>query len=130
MEQVMSRSVNNHDGDWKREWEEEITLTPEEQKEVRRPKAIEDAQTAQILEDLHMMELEEAQEEEARRNKVRYAKSYLKERGWRDSAIWLLSDAEILEAAEVEAMQEEAAYDNYDFGDEDFVFEDIGKETR
>jgi len=63
----MSRSINNCDTDWKREWEEEITLTPEEQKEANRLKAIEDKETAQILEDLHMLRLEMDREDKVRR---------------------------------------------------------------
>lgn len=114
----MGRSINNANTDWRREWEEEITLTPEEQKEANRLKAIEDSETAQILEDIHMMELEEERERDERKSKIQYAKSYLKERGWNDTVIWSLSDAEVLECAEGEAAYEEEVYDFYDFGED------------
>lgn len=113
----MSRSINNEDTDWKREWYEEQLLTPEEQKEAARLKKIEDAQTAQILEDLRMMELEEEQEREAHKSKVRHARSYLKDRGWRDGAIWVLSDDEILAAADVEAEKDYNEELIYEYGD-------------
>lgn len=35
----MNRSANRSDSNWKREWEEEQLLTPEEQKEVDRDEA-------------------------------------------------------------------------------------------
>jgi len=55
----MRGSVNRIDDDWRREWEEEQLPTPEEQKEVDRLKALEDLQTAQILEDIRLIRQEE-----------------------------------------------------------------------
>lgn len=43
----------------------------------------------------------------------------MKERGWRDEAIWLLSDTELLEAADTEAAYEEEVADY----DEDYEIE-------
>lgn len=96
----MNRSANKINTDWRREWDEEQTLTVEEQKESDRLKRIEKAQTAQILEDLRMMEMEEEEERAEHQRKVRHAKEYLKERGWSDAAIWVLSDTELLEVAD------------------------------
>lgn len=59
----MSRSINNRNTDWKREWEEEMTLTPEEQKEADALRREEEALNAMILQDLRMLELEREKEE-------------------------------------------------------------------
>jgi hypothetical protein len=101
---------------WLREWEDEQELTREEQKEADRLKRIEDAQTAQILEDIRMIRLEEEHQEEKRKSDLLSAKGYLKDCGWSDAAIWALSDDEVLEAAETEAVYAEEVYDFY--GDE------------
>lgn len=59
----MPGSANRIDEDWRREWEEEQRLTPEEQKEADRLKALEDLQTAEILEDIRMIRREEEDKE-------------------------------------------------------------------
>lgn len=55
----MSRSINNRDTNWKREWEEEVTLTPDEQREADSRCREEEALNAQIMMDLELMEEEE-----------------------------------------------------------------------
>jgi len=47
----MSRSINNQDTDWKREWEEEQILTPEEKRKAAADKREED----RIYDDLQAM---------------------------------------------------------------------------
>lgn len=64
----MSRSINNRDTDWRREWEEEQDLTPEERK-----KADADArEEARIQADLEAMvaEVKQIREEEERAERI------------------------------------------------------------
>lgn len=64
----MSRSINNRDTDWRREWEEEQDLTPEERK-----KADADArEEARIRADLEAMvaEVKQIREEEERAERM------------------------------------------------------------
>lgn len=63
---MSGRSINNHDTDWKREWEEEQILTPEEQREADALRREEEALNAQIMADLRMLELELEEEEDDR----------------------------------------------------------------
>lgn len=101
---------------WRREWEEEQRLTPEEEVLARK-----DAEElAHIQEDLRMLRLESDQQEEERQRKLRYAKDYLKGRNWTEAAIWALSDVELLEVAGTEQEYEWAEgifdYDDLGFG--------------
>lgn len=63
---MSGRSINNHDTNWKREWEEEQILTPEEQREEDCLRREEEALNAQIMADLRMLELEREEEEDDR----------------------------------------------------------------
>src|SRR5512137_2231155 len=104
----MARSINNQDTDWRREWDEEQTLTSEERVQKRK----DEEEERQIIEDIQMCELEAEMEEEQR--ELRRAQERMIERGWPKSAVWMFSDEELLEADRREEDYELLRDDNDD----------------